>query len=32
MLNLREELMRRLALATQEPVVRDVLFREIIVQ
>ena len=32
MLNLREELMRRLALATQEPVVKDVLFREIIVQ
>ena len=32
MLNLREELIRRLALATQEPVVKDVLFREIIVQ
>ena len=32
MLNLREELMRRLALATPEPVVKDVLFREIMVQ
>ncbi len=32
MLNLKEELMRRLALATQEPIVKDVLFKEIIVQ
>ncbi|MBX3447708.1 MAG: flagellar basal body-associated FliL family protein [Parvibaculaceae bacterium] len=32
MLNLREELMRRLTLATQEPLVKDVLFKEIIVQ
>ncbi|ABS64172.1 flagellar basal body-associated protein FliL [Parvibaculum lavamentivorans DS-1] len=32
MLNLKEELMRRLALATQEPLVTDVLFKEIIVQ
>jgi flagellar FliL protein len=32
MLNLREELMRRIELATQEPVVKDVLFKEIIVQ
>ncbi len=32
MLNLKEELMRRLALATQEPLVKDVLFKEIIVQ
>lgn len=32
MLNLKEELMRRLALAMQEPIVKDVLFKEIIVQ
>ncbi len=32
MLNLKEELMRRLRLATQKPLVTDILFREIIVQ
>lgn len=32
MLNLKQELMRRLTLATQEPLVTDVLFKEIIVQ
>lgn len=32
MLNLKEELMRRLTLATQQPLVTDILFREIIVQ
>ncbi len=32
MLNLKQELMRRLTLATREPLVTDVLFKEIIVQ
>lgn len=32
MLSLKEELMRRLTLATQKPLVTDVLFKEIIVQ
>jgi flagellar FliL protein len=32
MLYLKEELLRRLNLATQEPIVTDVLFKEIIVQ
>lgn len=32
MLTLKEELMRRLTLATQQPIVSDVLFKEIIVQ
>ncbi|MDP2125675.1 MAG: flagellar basal body-associated FliL family protein [Parvibaculum sp.] len=32
MLSLKEELLRRLALATQQPLVTDILFREIIVQ
>jgi flagellar FliL protein len=32
MLNLKEELMRRMTLATQQPLVTDILFREIIVQ
>lgn len=32
MLSLKEELLRRLALTTQEPLVTDVLFKEIIVQ
>ena len=32
MLSLKEELMRRLTLATQKPLVTDILFREIIVQ
>ncbi|MEX0839271.1 MAG: flagellar basal body-associated FliL family protein [Parvibaculum sp.] len=32
MLSLKEELMRRMTLATQQPLVTDILFREIIVQ